>query len=103
MDNVHEDVRALFIRILGVDLESATVLVKNGITSLEEVAYIPFDELLCINDIQESLLRSWRQRAREYLIRGTFDDGELQPVTALKPLDPFAGGSSAPIEDKEGK
>lgn len=101
MNRVDEDARALFIRILGMDLESATILVENGITSLEEVAYIPFDELISIKDLQEPQLQAWRQRAREHLISGTFDDdGEPHPVIVLKPLDPLAGGASAPIEEK---
>lgn len=102
MNRVDEDARALFTRILRMDLQSATILVENGITSLEEVAYIPFDELLSIRDLQELQLRAWRERAREHLISGTFDDdGEPHPVTALKPLDPLAGGASAPIEENE--
>ena len=100
MNKVDEDARALFVRILGMDLESATILVEKGVKSLEEVAYIPFDELLSIKDLQEPQLQDWRQRAREHLISGTFDDGEPHHVIVLKPLDPLAGGASAPIEEK---
>ena len=101
MNNVDEEAKALFIRILGVDLKSATILVENGISSVEEVAYIPFDELLSIKELPERLLQTCRERAREYLSRGPFDDGEPCPSSPPMPLTPLAGGARSPIADNE--
>lgn len=96
MNKADEDARALFIRILDMDFAAATILVENGVTSLEEVAYTPIDELISIQDLQEPQLQAWRQRAREHLISGTFDNGEPHPVIVLKPPRPFGGRGKCP-------
>ena len=104
MDKLDEAAKAIFVQILGMDLKSAITLVENEITSLEEVAYVPFSELVSIEGLQEPQLQAWRQRARDHLLCRINDDGddeEPQPVVALNPLSPMSGGSCAPTEDNE--
>ncbi|MCM2973592.1 transcription termination factor NusA [Larsenimonas suaedae] len=57
-----------FISHLGVDEEMARVLVDEGFTSLEEVAYVPLDEMLEIEDFDQELVEELRARAKDELL-----------------------------------
>lgn len=60
--------RDAFIEQLGVDEDLATVLVREGFTSLEEVAYVPKQEMLTISEFDEELVEELRNRARDILL-----------------------------------
>lgn len=64
---------ALFQRTLGMDPRIANALVASGIETLEELAYVPIDELLSTEELRESEAQYFRQRAREYLLRNVLD------------------------------
>ena len=51
----------------------ANAFVAAGIEALEELAYVPIDELLSIDTLTSSEVQYFRQRAREYLLRDVFD------------------------------
>ena len=57
-----------FVRDLGVDGDVAGVLVNEGFTTLEEVAYVPIEEMLAIEDFDEELVSHLRQRAKDALL-----------------------------------
>ncbi len=57
-----------FVRHLDVDEELAGVLVGEGFTTLEEVAYVPLEEMLSIEDFDEDLVTELRSRAKNVLI-----------------------------------
>jgi transcription termination/antitermination protein NusA len=61
-------VRELFINNLGVDENVAEVLVQEGFTSLEEVAYIPVQEMLEIEGFDENTVEELRNRARDAIL-----------------------------------
>ncbi len=61
-------VRALFMEKLDVDAEVAEILVKEGFTSLDEVAYVPINEMLEIEDFDEETVNELRRRARNALL-----------------------------------
>lgn len=61
-------VRDLFVKHLGIDEELAATLVGEGFSTLEEVAYVPFDEMLDIEGFDENLVTELQQRANEALI-----------------------------------
>jgi N utilization substance protein A len=42
--------------------------VSEGFTTLEEVAYVPIEEMLSIEDFDEELVSSLRQRAEDALL-----------------------------------
>ena len=54
-----------FVRLLEVDEDLATILVDEGFTTLEEVAYVPIEEMLAIVDFDEEMVSSLRQRAKD--------------------------------------
>lgn len=58
----------LFIKHLDVDEDLATELVNEGFTSLEEVAYVPLEEMLEIDSFDEDTVEELRRRAKDALI-----------------------------------
>ena len=60
--------RALFIDKLDVDEEVADILIGEGFTSLEEVAYVPITEMMEIEAFDEDTVNELRSRARNALL-----------------------------------
>jgi N utilization substance protein A len=60
--------RDLFMGSLDVDEEVAEILIKEGFTSLEEVAYVPLEEMLEIEELDEDTVNELRSRARNALL-----------------------------------
>ncbi len=60
--------RKLFMDKLDVDEEVADILVQEGFTSLEEVAYVPLNEMLEIESFDEQTVNELRNRARNTLL-----------------------------------
>jgi len=57
-----------FVDALGVDEEMAQVLVEVGFNSIEEIAYVPMDEMLAIEGFDEELANELRARAKDALL-----------------------------------
>ncbi|MEN3109872.1 transcription termination factor NusA [Uliginosibacterium paludis] len=60
--------RNLFCEKLDVDDELADILIDEGFSSLEEVAYVPLAEMLEIEAFDEDTVNELRQRARNVLL-----------------------------------
>lgn len=60
--------RELFMERLDVDEEVAEILIAEGFTSLEEVAYVPINEMLEIESFDEDTVDELRSRARNALL-----------------------------------
>lgn len=67
----------LFIQRLDVDEDVAGVLVDEGFTGLEEVAYVPIQELLDIEAFDEDIVNELRTRARNALLSEAIAKEEL--------------------------
>jgi N utilization substance protein A len=61
-------VRSLFMDKLDVDEEVANILIQEGFSSLEEVAYVPIQEMLEIEGFDEATVNELRSRARDALL-----------------------------------
>ena len=61
-------VRALFMEKLDVDEEVADILAQEGFASLEEIAYVPIQEMLEIDAFDEDTVNELRNRARDALV-----------------------------------
>lgn len=61
-------VRDLFMNKLDVDEEVADILVQEGFNTLEEVAYVPLEEMLEIESLDEATVNELRSRARNALL-----------------------------------
>ena len=66
--NETEGLRALFVEKLDVDQEVADILIEEGFTSLEEVAYVPLQEMLEIESFDEDTVNELRARAKDALL-----------------------------------
>ena len=71
-----------FMRELDVDAEVASVLVDEGFTTLEEVAYVPTDELLQIEEFDENIVEELRNRARDVLLTKEIAKAERSSAVA---------------------
>jgi N utilization substance protein A len=58
----------LFIEHLDVDESLAEVLADEGFTSLDEIAYVPMDEMLSIEGFDEEMVTELRTRAKDALL-----------------------------------
>jgi N utilization substance protein A len=58
----------LFIARLDIDEDVAEVLVQEGFTSLEEIAYVPLDEISSIDGFDEEIATELRNRAKDALL-----------------------------------
>lgn len=61
-------IRASFIEKLDVDQEVADILIDEGFSSLEEIAYVPLSEMLEIEAFDEDTVNELRNRARDALL-----------------------------------
>lgn len=61
-------VRKLFMAKLDVDEEVADILIDEGFSTLEEVAYVPISEMLEIDAFDEDTVNELRNRARDALL-----------------------------------
>ncbi len=60
--------RNLFMSKLDVDEEIADILIQEGFVSLEEVAYVPLQEMLEIEAFDEETVNELRSRAKDALL-----------------------------------
>ena len=67
-DEERTELRQAFIARLDVDEEVADILIDEGFTGLEEIAYVPIQELLEIESFDEDTVNELRLRARNALL-----------------------------------
>ncbi len=61
-------IRNTFVEKLDVDEEVADILIQEGFSSLEEVAYVPINEMMEIEAFDENTVNELRSRARNALL-----------------------------------
>lgn len=76
-------VREMFMQKLDIDADVATILIQEGFTTLEEVAYVPREEMVEIEEFDENLVDELRKRADDALVTLAIQKEEL-----LKGADP---------------
>src|SRR5690606_32834190 len=57
-----------FMKYLDIDEDVATVLVEEGFSSIEEVAYVPLEEMMDIEGFDEEIAEALRERAKDALL-----------------------------------
>ncbi len=79
------------IEDLMIDEDLAIILLNEGFTSLEEVAYVPLQEMLEIEDLDEEIVMALRERAKDVLLTKAISDeeqlGDSEPATDLLEMD----------------
>ncbi|MHB1949285.1 MAG: transcription termination factor NusA [Gammaproteobacteria bacterium] len=82
-----ESVLGLFQDKLGVDEEIAQILASEGFTTLEEIAYVPIQELLEIDGFDEELINVLRERAKgELLTKAIAEEQSLEKAEPAEDL-----------------
>jgi N utilization substance protein A len=67
-DSEQKELQQLFMKQLDVDLDVAAILVQEGFSSIEEIAYVPQSELAGIEEFDENIVKELRNRARDVLL-----------------------------------
>jgi transcription termination/antitermination protein NusA len=67
-DEEFSGIRKIFMEKLDVDEEVADILVQEGFSTVEEVAYVPLSEMLEIEAFDETTVNELRSRARNALL-----------------------------------
>ena len=90
----------LFMEQLGVDEDVATVLVQEGFSTLEEVAYVPAQELTQIEGFDEEIVEELRNRARDVLLTKAI--AKVEHAGDVKPAEDLVGveGMDAELAQK---
>ena len=87
----NDKVLNLFIEKLDLDEDFATLLSDEGFTSLEEIAYVPAEEMLKIDGLTEEIVEELRERAKEALTTQALASEETlegaEPAADLLALD----------------
>ncbi|MBE2210649.1 MAG: transcription termination/antitermination protein NusA [Xanthomonadaceae bacterium] len=83
--------RQLFVDKLEVDEEIAGILVAEGFSTVEEIAYVPVGELLAVEGFDEDIVEELRARARDALLNEALaaeeELDEHQPAEDLLTLE----------------
>ncbi len=93
--------RRLFMEKLDVDEEIADILIGEGFTSLEEVAYVPISELLEIESFDEDTINELRSRAKDALLTMEIAqaEGGASVSQDLRDLDGLDAGHIAKLNE----
>ena len=85
-----EKILQMFAEKLGVDENVAAALTNEGFTSLEEIAYVPVQELLEIDGFDQALVNELRERAKAALLTQAIVEEqalEVEPATDLLEME----------------
>ncbi len=86
-DEESAEVLNVFMSQLDVDEEVASILVQEGFASIEEVAYVPLDEMLQIEEFDEGMVEELRSRASDVLLtRAIATEEHLNDVVPAQDL-----------------
>ena len=83
------EIMETFMNALDVDEDVAAVLVEEGFTTVEEVAYVPLEEMAGIEGFDEDIAEELRARAKDALL--TMALASEEQVNNAKPADDLLG------------
>ncbi|MCW9029155.1 MAG: transcription termination factor NusA, partial [Kangiella sp.] len=82
-----ESIVSMFVADLGVDEDLADILVQEGFTTLEEVAYVPQSEMMEIEGFDEDLVEALKSRAKDVLLtKAIANEEQLEEVEPAEDL-----------------
>lgn len=94
--------RATFMNKLDVDEEVADILIDEGFTGIEEIAYVPMQELLEIEAFDEDTINELRTRARNALLTEAIAQEErLETVQDLLELEGVTPELAAKLAERQ--
>lgn len=84
-----ETARKIFMETLDVDEDVAAILLQEGFSTLEEVAYVPLEEMIEIEEFDEEMAEELQARARAALL--TKEIATEEALSDVKPADDLLG------------
>jgi N utilization substance protein A len=99
----YANVSQLFMEKLGVDEEVADILVHEGFSTLEEIAYVPIAEMMEIEAFDEDTINELRARARAALLTEAIAKEEKldEPADDLLKMEGMDEETAALLASKE--
>jgi N utilization substance protein A len=96
-----KSLRELFMAQLDVDEDVAAILVQEGFSSIEEIAYVPQAEIAGIEEFDEAIVQELRNRARDVLLTQAIASEETldgsPPADDLLALEGMDGALAAEL------
>ena len=100
-----ESARQLFMDKLEVDQEIANILVQEGFSTVEEIAYVPTGELLAVEGFDEDIVEELRARAKDALLTEALaveeDIDEHKPSDELLALEGMDEETAYALAERE--
>ena len=94
--------RATFMNKLDVDEEVADILIDEGFTGIEEIAYVPMQELLEIEAFDEDTINELRVRSRNALLTEAIAQEErLEPAQDLLELEGVTSELAVKLSERQ--
>ena len=91
----------MFMVRLDAITELAQILVDEGFTSIDEVAYVPVEEMLSIDGFDEDLVETLRARARDVLLTAALTgDESREPTDDLLTMEGMTPGLAYQLADR---
>ena len=81
-----EKIVKLFEEKLGIETHVAEILTNEGFSSLEEIAYVPVQELLDIDDFDQTLVNTLREKAKAALLTQAIAEEQALEVEPAQDL-----------------
>ena len=93
----------LFIKKLDVDEDVADILVKEGFSSLEEIAYVPIEEMVQIEAFDEETVNELRSRASAVILTAAIvkEENVSEPAADLLGMDGMDPDTAKILASKE--
>lgn len=86
-----QELQKIFMEQLDVDEEMALILIQEGFSSIEEIAYVPAEEILKIEEFDNELVNELRKRANDIMLARAIANEEklvdVQPAEDLLKMD----------------
>lgn len=82
----------IFMEKLDVDEEVAAILVREGFTSVEEIAYVPKQELANIAEFDETVIEALRNRAKVVIEESASKEAPAEDLLNMRGMDPELAG-----------
>ncbi len=86
-----ERTQKMFMDALDVDEEVAVILVQEGFSTVDEVAYVPVNEMVAIEEFDEGIVEELRGRAKDVLLTRAISNEEdmtnVEPADDLKEME----------------
>jgi len=86
-----ERTQKMFMDALDVDEEVAVILVQEGFSTVDEVAYVPVNEMIAIEEFDEGIVEELRGRAKDVLLTRAISNEEdmtnVEPADDLKEME----------------